>query len=157
MTARATATPEASEAATATGWPDVQPATHRVMAANRSRDTQPELAIRRMLHARGYRFRLCRRDLPGRPDIAVPGRRAVIEVRGCFWHAHGCAGATIPKTRPQYWVAKMADNRRRDARNAEALAALGWRLHDVWECELRRDPQGTADRAAAFLDACARQ
>lgn len=110
------------------------------MRAVRSTDTRPERSVRRLLHARGYRFRLHRRDLPGAPDLVFPGRRAVIFVHGCFWHGHECArGARVPKTNADYWIAKIARTRVRDAHALEALAALGWRAHVVWECGVR-DP-----------------
>lgn len=124
----------------------------RNMVANRSTDTKPELVVRRMLHAAGYRFRIHRRDLPGKPDVVFPGRRAVVEVRGCFWHHHGCFPlGQMPRTRPEYWVPKLAANKARDARNLEALAAQGWRVMEVWECDVRADPDGILARLREFL------
>jgi DNA mismatch endonuclease (patch repair protein) len=102
----------------------------------RQRGTKPELVVRRALHGMGFRFRLHRRDLPGRPDIVLPRRRAVIFVHGCFWHRHpGCSRATTPKTRTQYWLPKFAENEARDAKAIAALEAAGWRVRVVWECE----------------------
>ncbi len=131
---------------------EVDPARARTMRAVRSRDTGPEMAVRRMLHGRGYRYRLHRADLPGRPDIVFAGRRRVIFVHGCFWHGHGCArGARVPKANRAYWVAKIARNVARDAAACAALEAAGWGVAVVWECELR-DGAALAARLAAFLD-----
>ena len=121
------------------------------MRANKAKDTKPELAVRGMLHAMGYRFRLHRRDLPGRPDIVLPGRRKVVQVHGCFWHQHeGCRRATLPHSRREYWLPKLARNKERDAHAELALAELGWRMTTVWECELAR-PDNLARRLRAFL------
>jgi len=108
-----------------------------VMAKVRSKDTGSELAVRRHLHRRGLRFRLHRRDLPGRPDIVFPSRRVVVFVHGCFWHGHlGCKRAKLPATRPEFWRAKIAANVERDARALDALWGLGWQPIVVWECEI---------------------
>lgn len=123
------------------------------MAAVRGRDTGPELAVRRMLHAMGYRYRLHRRDLPGRPDIILPGRRKVVFVHGCFWHqcsAPGCRKAKVPQTRLEYWATKLARNVERDRRNLAALTAAGWDVIVLWECELA-DLGTVAARLVAFL------
>lgn len=121
------------------------------MARVRGRDTKPELIVRRLLHALGYRYRLTLSSLPGRPDIAFTRRRAAIFVHGCFWHGHDCArGARAPKANAAYWSAKIARNRARDARVTGELAALGWRSLTVWECELR-DRTALRERLAAFL------
>lgn len=107
------------------------------MARIRSKDTAPEVALRRALHALGFRFRLHRKDLPGRPDIVLPRHRVVIFVHGCFWHRHvGCGIATTPKSNTTFWVGKFERNVARDARSIELLEALGWRVIVVWECEL---------------------
>jgi DNA mismatch endonuclease (patch repair protein) len=117
----------------------------------RQRGTGPELAVRRALHAMGLRFRLHRRDLPGRPDIVLPGRRAAIFVHGCFWHRHpGCSRTTTPKTRADYWLAKFAENEARDAKAIVTLAADGWRVQVVWECETLR-PEVLARSLQEFL------
>lgn len=109
-----------------------------LMARVRSRNTKPEIAVRRALHALGYRYRLHRRDLPGTPDLVFPGRRSVIFVNGCFWHGHhGCRLATVPKTRTEFWVRKIQTNRDRDTRVQEALRGDSWRIRVVWECETR--------------------
>lgn len=124
----------------------------RNMAANRSTDTKPELAVRRMLHAAGYRYHIHRRNLPGTPDLVFPARKAVVEVRGCFWHHHGCFPlGQMPRTRQEYWEPKLAANKARDARNIEALTAAGWRVMEVWECEIRTDPTSVLVRLRKFL------
>ena len=105
------------------------------MASVRSGDTRPEWIVRRALHAAGFRYRLHRRDLPGSPDLVLPGLRAVVFVHGCSWHGHGCRrGARIPATNVGYWRRKIARNRSRDRRSAGLLRAAGWRVHTVWEC-----------------------
>ncbi|MEQ8406419.1 MAG: very short patch repair endonuclease [Oceanicaulis sp.] len=123
----------------------------RVMARVKGKDTKPELKVRRLAHALGYRFRLHRKDLPGTPDLAFPGRRKVIFVHGCFWHGHACArGARKPKTRADYWAAKIARNRARDAAAQAALSELGWDALVLWECELK-DVDALAGRLRRFL------
>jgi DNA mismatch endonuclease (patch repair protein) len=120
--------------------PDVfdPPTRSAVMRRVKGRDTGPERIVRRVLTRLGARYRLHRADLPGRPDIVLPGRRLAVFVHGCFWHGHDCArGSRVPQARRDYWTAKIAGNRARDARNTEALAALGWRVETVWECELK--------------------
>lgn len=102
-----------------------------------AKNTAPEMLVRRMLHRLGFRFRLHRRDLPGRPDIVLPARRAVVFVHGCFWHAHGCKIGRPPKSRPEFWGPKLARNRARDDANVTALEAMGWRSVVVWQCEIR--------------------
>lgn len=119
-----------------------------LMARIRGKDTKPEIAVRRLLHAMGYRFRLHRRDLPGTPDIVLPPRRLAVMVHGCFWHGHeGCRYAVMPRTRPEFWGAKIQANRARDRAALAALAALGWDVWTIWECEVR---QGTFGPAAAI-------
>lgn len=109
----------------------------RNMAAIRSRDTKPEIRVRRALHAIGYRFRL-RSDLPGHPDLVLPTHRCVVFVHGCFWHLHSCRfGRVVPATRPNFWARKRADTARRDKRAAADLRRLGWRVLTVWECHTR--------------------
>lgn len=114
----------------------------RMMSGIRDKNTRPELAIRRALHARGFRFRLHARDVPGRPDVVLPKHRAVILVHGCFWHRHqGCRYATTPSTRPEFWQAKFEANVGRDEAVRSALLASGWRVAVVWECALRTAAQ----------------
>lgn len=108
------------------------------MARIGPRDTKPEMVVRRLLHAIGRRFRLHRRDLPGTPDIVLPASRKAIFVHGCFWHRHeGCAKATTPKTRAEFWQEKFDRNVARDARKEAELRAAGWDVTTVWECETR--------------------
>ncbi len=107
------------------------------MSRIRGRDTRPELLIRRGLHARGFRFRLHARDLPGRPDLILPKYRAAIFVNGCFWHGHDCPMFKLPATRPEFWLKKIEANRSRDGATAKALAEAAWRSLTVWECALR--------------------
>jgi DNA mismatch endonuclease (patch repair protein) len=107
-----------------------------MMARIGQRDTAPEIAVRRLLHRLGIRFRLHRRDLPGTPDIVLPGRRIAVLVHGCFWHRHaGCRFAYNPKSRVDFWQAKFDRNVARDSEVRKALSDLGWRVHVVWECE----------------------
>lgn len=109
----------------------------RIMSSVHSENTAPEKAVRSLLHRMGYRFRLHRRDLPGTPDIVFPGRRAAIFVHGCFWHGHGCNIGKLPKSRVEYWHAKIVVNQERDRRKQAALGACGWRFTVVWQCELK--------------------
>ena len=123
----------------------------RVMRRVKSRDTKPEMRVRRMLHAMGCRYRLHQRDLPGAPDIVMSGRRRIIFVHGCFWHGHDCkAGRKRPATHRDYWDVKLQRNRLRDAENLAKLEAMGWRVLIVWECETR-DAEALASRLRDFL------
>ncbi|MBU2503034.1 very short patch repair endonuclease [bacterium] len=110
----------------------------RIMRAVRSRDTGPELIVRKLLRAIGYSgYRLHRTDLPGRPDIAYIGRKRAVFVHGCFWHGHNCPrGDRLPATNTDYWRAKIERNRRRDNEAAKVLAQCGWRVLVIWECQL---------------------
>lgn len=110
----------------------------RMMSGIRGKDTKPEHVVRKALYAAGFRFRLHRRDLPGIPDVVLPGRKVVVFVHGCFWHLHkGCRYAKIPKTRPDFWGAKLGRNVVRDGEHKMALLAAGWRVMVVWECATR--------------------
>lgn len=112
----------------------------RMMGSIRARDTTPELAVRRYLHATGMRFRVNDRRLPGSPDLVFPARRVAIFVHGCFWHRHpGCARSTIPSTNPLFWDSKFKANVSRDRKREEQLTAMGWRVITIWECETQ-DP-----------------
>jgi DNA mismatch endonuclease (patch repair protein) len=109
-----------------------------VMRRIKGRDTAPELKVRRALRALGAGYRLHRADLPGKPDIVMPGRKLAVFVHGCYWHGHDCArGSRVPKDNRDYWIGKVERNRARDATSREALAALGWRVETIWECELK--------------------
>lgn len=108
------------------------------MSGIKGKNSRPEILVRRLLFAAGYRFRLHRSDLPGKPDIVMPGRRVAIFVHGCFWHAHReCKYAKIPSTRREFWLAKLQANVDRDQRATERLVAIGWRVMCVWECATR--------------------
>jgi DNA mismatch endonuclease (patch repair protein) len=124
-----------------------------VMARVKSTGTTPERTLRRILTGLGARYRLHRKDLPGSPDIVLAGRRLALFAHGCFWHGHDCArGARVPKANRDYWVAKVARNRARDAAAETALRAAGWRVETIWECELKDEAALTA-RLRALLDA----
>jgi len=132
---------------------DVPVARRRNLAAVRAKDSTPELIVRRALHRMGYRFRLHRRDLPGTPDIVLAGRRAIIEVRGCFWHRHpdpACENAVLPRVRAEWWAEKLARNVARDERNLAALRAAGWSVLVLWECEVK-DAAALQARLRSFL------
>jgi len=125
-----------------------------VMRRVKGRDTRPEMVVRRALTRLGARYRLHRKDLPGSPDVAMPGRRLAVFVHGCFWHGHDCPrGAREPKQNRDYWLAKIARNRARDVRNREALQAMGWRVETVWECELK-DAAALEGRLSSLLSNC---
>ena len=114
----------------------VDPKRSAMMARIGPRDTQPELAVRRLLHRLGYRFRLHRRDLPGKPDITLPRHGVAIQVHGCFWHRHPhCRFAYTPKSRIEFWGTKFAKNVSRDKKVERELRSLGWRVLTIWECE----------------------
>lgn len=114
------------------------------------KNTKPEMIVRRALFAAGYRFRLHRRDLPGAPDIVLPGRKVAIFAHGCFWHMHsGCKNAKVPSTRPGFWRDKLHGNVARDMRAIDALLADGWRVLTVWECATR--DQTVFDRLSESL------
>jgi DNA mismatch endonuclease (patch repair protein) len=123
----------------------VDPKRSALMSRIRSSNTQPELVVRRLLHAMGFRFRLHRRDLPGQPDLVLPRHKLVIFVHGCFWHQHpGCGLASSPKSRQNYWGPKLTATVERDRRNAGHLREIGWRVETIWECDTRK-----AERLAA--------
>ncbi|TAU43901.1 DNA mismatch endonuclease Vsr (plasmid) [Rhizobium ruizarguesonis] len=125
-----------------------------IMRAVKSKDTAPEMIVRRLVHSLGFRYRLHRKDLPGKPDLIFPARRKVIFVHGCFWHGHDCSrGARKPKSNADYWHAKIARNVERDGRNNEALQKAGWDVMTVWECDTKvADREGLAVRLDAFLN-----
>ncbi|MFZ0296829.1 MAG: DNA mismatch endonuclease Vsr [Candidatus Sulfotelmatobacter sp.] len=122
------------------------------MARIRSQNTNPELTLRKLIHCLGYRFRLHRSDLPGRPDLVFPSRKKVIFVHGCFWHQHTeCREGRVPGSRLEYWGPKLRRNRERDALAQSSLKKQGWRYLVVWECELR-DTAAVLKRAKRFLE-----
>jgi DNA mismatch endonuclease (patch repair protein) len=122
-----------------------------VMRRVKGKDTGPEWQVRRLIWSLGGRYRLHRADLPGKPDIVMPGRRLAIFVHGCFWHGHDCArGARVPKANRDYWTGKIGRNRARDGVTCAALEAKGWRVETIWECELK-DRAGLAARVSGWL------
>lgn len=123
----------------------------RLMSHVRGKDTKPEMIVRRLAHSLGYRYRLHRKDLPGRPDLVFPRRRAVVFVHGCFWHRHeGCKLASTPKSNEAFWQAKFTRNVERDRISIAKLEADGWRVLVVWQCETR-EMEGLAARLLEFL------
>ena len=124
-----------------------------VMRRVKGRDTKPELIVRKALTRLGARYRLHRKDLPGAPDVVMPGRKLAIFVHGCFWHGHDCArGARVPKANRDYWLGKVGRNRERDARHLEALTTMGWRVETIWECDLK-DRTALEARLRTLLEA----
>ena len=112
----------------------------RNMAAIKSKNTKPEIEVRKMLHALGYRFRLHRKDLPGKPDIVLPKYKIAIFVNGCFWHQHeNCKHARFPKTNRDFWKKKLEGNKLRDKLKQSQLKDLGWKIINVWECEIKNE------------------
>jgi DNA mismatch endonuclease (patch repair protein) len=125
----------------------------RTMSRIRSRDTKPELVVRSLLHRQGYRFRLHRKDLPGRPDIVLPRYRTVVFIHGCFWHQHkACPAGHMPKSRQDYWEPKLARNVKRDAKHRRQLRAQGWQVLTVWECQIKRNPKKVLGRLRQALE-----
>ena len=123
----------------------------RIMQAVRSKDTGPEWTVRRLLHRFGYRYRLHRRDLPGKPDLVFASRRKVVLVHGCFWHGHDCRFGRVPTSRLDYWLPKLERNKQRDAEVLAELEVLGWKVLTIWECDLK-DLESLAAKLRAFLD-----
>lgn len=124
----------------------------RIMATVKSKNMRPEMEIRRLLHSLGYRYRLHRSDLPGRPDLVFPARRKVVFVNGCFWHNHaGCSRVRIPDTNRDYWLSKLEGNGARDKRNIALLKTDGWDVTTVWECGLE-DVATTTNQLVTFLE-----
>lgn len=109
----------------------------RMMAGIQGKNTSPELLIRKALHAKGFRFRIHAKHLPGKPDLVLPKYNAAIFVHGCFWHGHDCRFFKVPQTRPEFWMEKIGKNRSRDLVQVKALLASGWRVLIIWECATR--------------------
>jgi DNA mismatch endonuclease, patch repair protein len=121
------------------------------MSRIRNRNTRPEMKVRSLVHQMGYRYRLHRKDLPGKPDLVFPGRRKIIFIHGCFFHMHSCRyGTVVPKTNAEFWRKKRLSNVERDARNIKALEEDGWKVLVVWECQTRA-PDGLVAELAEFL------
>jgi len=117
------------------------------MGRIRGKNTKPEIIVRSILHRMGYRFRIDRRDLPGRPDLVLPKYHAALFVHGCFWHRHtGCSNASTPKTRQSFWKKKFEENVSRDNKNTQLLKDAGWKVIVVWECEVKKDPHALSRR-----------
>lgn len=121
-----------------------------VMRCVKSKDTLPELEVRRIAHSLGFRFRLHRKDLPGQPDLVFRGLKTVIFVHGCFWHQHDCPAAARPASRIEYWDKKLDGNVIRDKRNSRLLRSLGWRILVIWECQIKNRSR-LASRLNRFL------
>lgn len=121
-----------------------------LMARIRSKDTKPELVVRSVLHRLGFRFRIHRKDLPGKPDIVLPRHHKIILVQGCFWHGHSCALASKPKSNQEYWREKVKSNRLRDRWVKQELSRRGWTVLELWECEVRKEI-GLAEKLEAFM------
>jgi DNA mismatch endonuclease (patch repair protein) len=123
----------------------------RVMAKVRGENTSPEMAVRSLIHRMGYRYRLHRKDLPGKPDIVLPRHKKIIFVHGCFWHQHaGCKAADRPASNTEYWTKKLDRNIERDKSNQQKLEELGWQVLVVWECQIK-DRAALTQRLSAFL------
>jgi DNA mismatch endonuclease (patch repair protein) len=122
------------------------------MSGIRGRDTKPERLVRSHLHAHGFRFRICRGDMPGSPDVVLPRWRTVVFAHGCFWHGHtGCRLFRIPKTRTEFWATKISANASRDSAAVKALLESGWRVAVVWECALRDSQQAALEELIRFI------
>jgi len=121
------------------------------MRAIRSKHMLPELVVRSLVHKLGYRFRLHRPDLPGKPDLVFPARRKIIFVNGCFWHSHECRIAHVPKSNQGYWGPKLQRNKVRDAKNIGELKADGWKVLVIWECQTRNEHE-LAKQVYRFLE-----
>lgn len=126
----------------------------RIMKLVRSRDTKPEMYVRRALHVAGFRFRLHSKRLPGRPDIALRKHRTVVFVHGCLWHWHGCKRSRMPATNTEFWQAKISRTQARDTSNMQKLANAGWRVEVIWECELRKATRALTASLKEESDAC---
>jgi DNA mismatch endonuclease (patch repair protein) len=123
-----------------------------LMSRVRNKHTAPEVAVRKALHAAGFRFRLHRRDLPGRPDISLPKYRLAVFVHGCFWHGHDCRRGRLPTSNTQFWEEKIGRNRERDRLSGHALAALGWSSTTIWGCRIQADTKVLIDRLNHLRD-----
>ena len=109
------------------------------MKNDKSKNTKPELAIRKILYSKGYRYKIHHKKLPGKPDIVLTKLKTIINVHGCYWHYHGCEKSCIPKTRSEYWLARLEGNKSRDFFNKQKLIKLGWKVIDLWECTLNKN------------------
>ncbi|MBF9195528.1 DNA mismatch endonuclease Vsr [Microvirga sp. BT290] len=121
-----------------------------IMQSVRSKNTGPEMIVRRIAHRLGYRFRVHRRDLPGTPDLVFPSRKKAIYVHGCFWHGHRCSKGKLPKSRPEFWIPKISRNKERDLGAVAAMEAMGWDTLTLWQCETK-DRDAVAKALVDFL------
>lgn len=126
---------------------------HRCMSNVRSKNTKPEIMVRKFLFANGYRYRVNRKDLPGKPDIVLPKYKTVVFINGCFWHGHqNCKYATIPESNHEFWLAKITGNVERDKQTRERLSQMGWRVIDIWQCQLKpREKETTLNNLISIL------
>jgi DNA mismatch endonuclease (patch repair protein) len=122
-----------------------------IMRRVRSQDTKPEMIVRRLVHRRGFRYRLHAKELPGRPDLVFPKRRKIVFVHGCYWHAHRCPASALPETHRDYWEAKLRRNAERDKRTVRQLRKAGWAVLTIWECQTR-NRERLASRLIHFLE-----
>lgn len=131
----------------------------QMMSGIRAKNTRPEMIVRRALHARGFRYRLHVKDLPGKPDLVFPRYGAVLFIHGCFWHGHACPLFKVPSTRTEFWVKKIDRNRENDAKARALLEERGWQVLEVWECELRaskkQDYEPIIQKLSAWLQSLA--
>lgn len=119
----------------------------RTMRAVKSRDTKPEMIVRRLVHRAGHRYRLHRADLPGKPDLTFSKKKKIIFVHGCFWHGHNCKrGARQPRQNAEYWIKKISHNKERDIKEQETLQAMGWKVLVIWECQLKLKNREAVDQ-----------
>ena len=126
----------------------------RLMSKIRGKNTKPELLVRKALYAAGWRFRVCVKDMMGKPDIVIHRAMTIVDVRGCFWHRHGCKTSTMPKSNVAFWMEKWSKNVKRDVRNEEAWREAGWNVFVVWECALAgKKAERTLDRIVAKVTA----
>ena len=129
---------------------------HNCMSKIRGKDTLPEILVRKRLFALGWRYRVCDKRFQGKPDIVIPKAKTIIDVRGCFWHRHGCKDSTMPKSNIAFWMEKWSKNVKRDHRNEAAWRDAGWNLIIVWQCALEGDKASrTLDRICAKVESWA--
>ena len=121
------------------------------MRAIRGKNSVPEITVRKLVHGLGYRFRLHRADLPGKPDLVFPARRKVIFVHGCFWHSHACKAGLVPNSNREFWSQKLGRNKDRDMQNLQDLTSIGWDSLVIWQCELKQ-LDAVQERITKFLD-----
>ena len=120
----------------------------------KSKNTKPELVVRKMLFSKGYRFKIHDKKLPGKPDIVLTKYNTIINIHGCYWHYHGCNRSSIPKTRTSYWINKLENNKKRDFQNKRKLLRMGWRVVDIWECTLKqKDLKNTINKLERMIAA----